>query len=267
MRDPIDLLTTLEAPEHEPLPAAELRRRGDQRRRRRTAGVGVAAALLLAAAVTVPNLLADPVVPAGTPTSDPTTAPTPTADPTTPDGTDDQPDPAATPIPTDFPLARHLPTGPDYQQVDPAQAAGIEVCGHVLWPAAAAQSRAAMVVGPEHTELRWLGVLADADQAVALLADTRAALAGCATTGTGDALAVVPLTGGTGYDEVTVALVQADGSLGGEVVQLIRVGSAVLLSVSGGELTAESAQGTADLLTAQSADLAAAMCVVTAAGC
>src|SRR5690606_20288249 len=68
VRDPIDLLTTLEAPEHEPLPAAELRRRGDQRRRRRTAGVGVAAALLLAAAVTVPNLLADPVVPAGTPT-------------------------------------------------------------------------------------------------------------------------------------------------------------------------------------------------------
>src|SRR5690606_12470002 len=68
VRDPIDLLTNLEALEHEPLPAAELRRRGDQRRRRRTAGVGVAAALLLAAAVTVPNLLADPVVPAGTPT-------------------------------------------------------------------------------------------------------------------------------------------------------------------------------------------------------
>lgn len=67
MRDPIDTLTSLDPGDDvDPLPAAEIRRRGDARRRRRIAGMGATAALALATAVVVPSLLdrGAPIAPA-----------------------------------------------------------------------------------------------------------------------------------------------------------------------------------------------------------
>lgn len=171
-------------------------------------------------------------------------------------------------IPADFPIDRYLPTGDDYQRIDPnAGDDGIELCGEWIWPAEAAEAYGAMVVGPELVEIRWVGNYGDATLAAAVLESARDVLDRCEATGADDALAVSVIDVSTGYDDVTFAVTEADGRPGGEVYQLMRVGHAVLVSTSGGEYTTASATGAAERLTTQSADLAQDMCVFTEAGC
>lgn len=265
MRDPIDALTALTPGDAvEQPPAAEIRRRGDARRRRRTSTM-VVGALVAAAAVIVPvSLLNRPEAPI-----DPATASTVTAEPTStgaPTGA------VVTEIPDQFPIKvgtslrdATATYGPAERGTTGADPEPLELCGVQIWPAGGVDTLDLFVEAPERWESRELATYASAAEAVGVLEDARAALADC--TFTSDGQTVTVLEGGTGYDDATFTLTSASGAPGGTVVQLMRVGSAVLVSGASGEYTSQTLQLAVDDLTWANQRIADSMCLFTESGC
>ena len=244
-----------------PLPAAEVRRRGDRRRRRDAALLTSVAALAVAAVVLPVALLtggdgdARPVVPEPVaPTSTATAAPVVTA------------------IPPGFPIdLDQSEPGVDGEVLGPSRdASGIgepELCGTPVWTAEPVDRLASVVTGIEYADTRELRTYASADEAVAELAGARAALAACPEDPfEGGTTFHRPLDATTGYDTVTWS-VTSDAGTGADLVQLVRVGNSVLATWVYAEFGAEVPRETVRERTALAARIAPSMCVFTAAGC
>lgn len=264
MRDPIDSLAHLTPgdPVDQP-PASEIRRRGAALRRRRAATIAIGAAVAVAAVVVPAALLNRPDLPIDPATDDPSS--TQTEDPT---------NAVVTEVPDDFPIEIGLSTRDQIEQFGPGERGeiGTELepfapCGEQIWPADGIDTLDVSSSAPEFWETRQLATYASADDAVAVIEAARAALDGCTEYPGGDAQVLEVLDGDTGYDDVTFGFYEASGMPGGTVVQLVRVGSAVVLLSASGEYTADSIQSGADDLTWASQEIATHMCVFTEAGC
>lgn len=250
----------------------------ERRQRRLVLLVAAIAALALVAGLTVGSLLPRDDDGAAGPPPAPTTEPPPTTEtpvePTTGPEEDAEasPDGPLTAIPDDFPLVLEVPDADVERPSRDLDGASVEICGEQLWPEQARVDRLATVASaPERVEVRELTTFSDADIAVAVLDRVRSTVAGCASSGGGSGEAgdvvVTPLETETGDDAVTVGLTQGSGQPGGTVHQMVRVGNAILVATSDGELTASSLDGVAEQLAEQGRTTTDAMCVFTEAGC
>ncbi|WP_432476850.1 hypothetical protein [Nocardioides sp. GXQ0305] len=256
---PLDLFDP-GAVEVTPLPAAEVRRRGDRRRRRRAAAVSLGAAAAVAVVAVAGTGLVDQgrrsAPPAGSPSSPPQSA-----------------DEWRTDIPSGFPLERGLraPEG-DPISGPGARARGIaplDICeddgnGPAQWPGDYVERLAASASGPELLDARELVTFPDDRAATAVLATIRDRVARC---GDGDTRWTVHESSGVGDESLTLSRTFELG-LGGDVYQLTRVGNAILAVDLGGEwdLGSTVPAGIEDA-SATSADLVTAMCVFAVEGC
>ncbi|MTB94928.1 hypothetical protein GGQ22_07500 [Nocardioides sp. zg-579] len=216
MRDPIEDLQHLrtEGTTVNPLPAAEVRRRGDRRRRRTTALAtvgGVAAALV---AVGVPLGLAR----SG-------------AD----DGREISPAPPATSwlqeVPAEYPLAAGLRGGP----VEDEGVRDLDQCAADTWDLGRSVARADASTGDvEGFHGRTLAVYADADAATAALRRVRTTVEGCAADPVGPLSYVVTDEDPGGAEAETVVVVEQAETEPGllsdlTLTRLSRDGNAVLV--------------------------------------
>lgn len=257
MRDDLfDALRTA-PPAGDPMPAAEVRRRGDRLRRRRTALQAVAAAVVVAVIAGGAVTLADRLGPSAAPPVDP------------PNPTDTVPG-----IPGDFPLANGWPK-PSEEQVREALPA----------PAPVTPCEAEVAL-PEPVHWRGLGtsyvgsgqqrqlfVYASAADAQRVLDQLRAAAEGCRPGTPTDESVTRTVTEASRVDGGVRQLFWQELREGGPavglgVLQVFRTGSAVLVSTlgnEGGGRTDALAQAEADRAQVQPA--LAAMCRWTTAGC
>lgn len=177
-----------------PLPAADIRRRGD-RLRRRNAGLAVAGAVAAIALVATPLAVltggddTDALPPAGQSTTT-VTDPTGPADPTSP--APSSPADLVTEIPDDFPLAAGLPetnleTGEPTEVVRGGETTDFALCQDVGFspttPSALTDVARVAYLGPEDGRQRQLTVWATVDGAEAAIDDVRDTLADCAPEG------------------------------------------------------------------------------------
>ncbi|MDN4173698.1 hypothetical protein QWY28_12125 [Nocardioides sp. SOB77] len=255
MRDPIEDLQHFrsEGTTVNPLPASEVRRRGDRMRRRNTALAtvgGVAAALV---AIAVPVGIAQ-------------------------SGADPRPDISPAPpavawlqeVPAEFPLTAGLRGGP----VGDAGVRDLEQCAADTWGLDRAVARADASVGDvEGFRGRTLAVYADADAAAAALEGVRATVAGCAEDPAGSlGYTLDDEDTGTAGAETVVVAEQAEldpGSLSDlTFTRLSRDGNAVLVdqayTTAGGSDVVEQASR---LLLEDSALPRTALCVFAAQPC
>ncbi|UFN44687.1 hypothetical protein [Nocardioides okcheonensis] len=293
MPDPLDLLRTFDRD----LPSsgttgAELRRRGDRRRRRdRTiaaAGAAVAAAALVVPAVVLLGPDGDSVQPAPAPTT-PTTPPQSSHTPgPTPDSTpsptgDPTPSGSADPavlgdVPADFPL---LDGYPDDSAAEPGEQLGRQgpsptldrpeldfaPCGDPLPVTAVTGRLRGAWLNVEDFRARQLLTFADADQAVAFVGDAQAFFAACPSEPTAPRTVLDTSVAGQSF-----AVGQGSGGpIGLTVVQVARLGRAVLMDVVSGEGYAADLEGStreqAALMAQDAGGVLAAMCRFTEAGC
>lgn len=249
-----------------PLPAAEVRRRGDRRRRREgvAAVVGGVAAI---AAVVVPLTLAH----GGANRSLPPVATSPTASST-----------VLTTVPAGFPLTSGLPRrdGASNQPLTagPLTAEEQKACGKVVWSA----QRPVPTVGGASVEYhdgseggidRSLALYADAAHAQQALQGIEDGLARChaVDAGTGTVAALKTATAGDPNEVWVVRWTDESGQLTGEGLlgSAPRVGNALLLDAAtflgAGDDTV--VQHEAALLASRETGLAAAMCVFSGGPC
>lgn len=250
----------------DPLPAAEVRRRGDRLRRRRTALVAVGSVAAVGVLVATPLALmaggADstrPLDPAG---------PGPATRSASTEGVEWR-----TAVPPDLPLLDEMPAGaeryPDYGQqlVGPCGGPGFTAAGaldteDVIW-----------TDGVEASEQRTVAVYADDAAASAAVDDVRDQLAACEQpTPRGDSIWAVEQASDLGEQSyVFVNSWYAGGEQTGEahVHQLVRVGNAVLYDNAnfGGAGDPEVVDLTVEQVREDSAYVVSSMCVFAADPC
>ncbi|WP_193613947.1 hypothetical protein [Nocardioides lijunqiniae] len=266
-----------------PLPAAEVRRRGDRHRRRRTAGVALAAAAAVAVVATGGALLfggdpadVQPAEPRPSLTVDPTCSSSDDGCAGTPEAPDS--DPAD--IPDDLPLASGWPTehepgdehgltgpGEDVPALEEAQA-----CGTALPAADALDRLAAGWANPEDYRSRLLLTFQDAQAAIDYQGLFLEPYRACPREETPDGyttLVDVRRTAVGGESWAVVRSFESEGSpaIGLEVLHVVRVGRSLLVDVTSSEGMADDADSTIAAQTADAAEVVAAMCAFTEAGC
>ena len=301
MSDPLEQLARFDGgdPAAPPLPAAEVRRRGDRLRRRHQVLAGVGAAVAVAVIVVPLAVLgarddgsrpqpAPAPTPAPTPTS--TATPTPRPTPTVPSET-----PSETPAPTvsaptssgaipaGFPLAAGWPSdaepGADHGLAGPSRSLAAftyRACGADLPTPAVLDHLRASWSNPEDYRTRQLYLLDDADGAVAYVTAVRDFYAACPEEDTGDGLGQVAVTGvratrvgGQSYAVVRSFELSGNPTIGLEVLHVVRLGRAVLIDTASNEGSGEESRvrSQIDQQTAAGAPVVAAMCAFTDAGC
>lgn len=170
-------------------------------------------------------------------------------------------------IPADFPLDQGLQGA---SASDTAIGAPADLCGTPAWqPAGVVQERTVRESGIEYVEEHQLAVFDGPSSATAAVDTVRQAVDGCAET-TGDTYSgytVSVLEGDTGFDSFTWGAVDTRGAPTGFTWQLTRVGTAVLVLYSEGEMSAETQQSSADDQTAATRQIAPQMCLWTEDGC
>jgi hypothetical protein len=263
MSDPLDELRNLShlGGDVTPLPPAEVRRRGDVRRRRANALAAVGGVAAIALIATPIAVLAS---------GNDRSAPTPVG---TPDRS------GVTTIPDGFPLAMGYPdTNENLTPVRVGSAdllSDIAYCEVKAFPATPTQDLASVTyTGGEDYRSRELAVYANEAEAQGLVDQFRATLATCPEEtmgGTRQIYTLVPVAAGD--DAVAMAHTYAgpgDGpNLGLEVIEVVRVGNAVLFSSGYGEGNspgtdpADNAQPFLDA----TAPLVGKLCVFAAGGC
>jgi len=245
-----------------PLPAAEVRRRGDRRRRRQQVGI-VAASVAAVAAVVLPVTLAhgssDRLLPPTAPSSA-----------------------TVTTVPAGFPLTDGMPAR-DGATGKPLEAGPLtteeeKACGNVVWSA----QRPIPTVGGASVEYhdesegglsRSLALYADAEDAQKALRSIDLALTTCRTVDGGSG-AVEVLSSATATDPTEIWLVRWTGKKGhptgeGTVGSVTRVGNALLLdsatflSAGSDEIVKQETNRLAD----RSAAVVASMCVFSSEPC
>lgn len=176
-----------------------------------------------------------------------------------------------------------LPTADDNEiqrrgpSADAPGAGEVSPCGVEVWPQRGIDRLAVSQVGleGEYGEARELVELASADEAVALMGDVRSAVSACPTEineldpTNSPEIVWEALAADTGYeDSVTLAQTYADGLPGGSVWQFTRVGKAILVVSTGGEITAgRSVSMAVHHLTEATREITPAMCRYTDEGC
>lgn len=179
---------------------------------------------------------------------------------------------AGTPIPEDFPLADGLDETEESDVTGPsadAEAGRVfDVCGTDIWsPDGLTDRLAVRETGIEYLEARELDVFPTSDEPAESVTLVREAVRDCARIeGESYGYTVKVLDGPEGYDSVTWGAF-ADEGLDGGVYQITRVGSAVLVLYSAGEMSETSLQQVADDMTTTTLELAPEMCVFTEDGC
>lgn len=267
-----------------PLPAAEVRRRGDRFRRRRTALVAAGA---VAAVIAIAVPLA--VVNAGTDRTAPPIADTPSprpADPTQ-DAAEDSSS-TATPqvgdIPEDFPLFAGWPEQPGEAEqpgrIGPSRSLELtidpDLCGAPFPVPAYRDHLEAAFTNVEDGRERVLYSFDDAAQAIDFVTEAVRAYEGCPTQ-TADQFgrfneARQTSIGGQSYAFVTTRTFDGFPAIGLKVTQVVRLGRAVLVDTteSEGGVSAEPEREIRAQITRQEGALSPilrAMCRFTAAGC
>lgn len=265
MRDPIQTLTSLDpGADMQPLPAAEVRRRGDAMRRRRVATI-VAGASLAVAAIAVPVALLSTDGP--TPIEPATTSAAPTTT-------------WRTEIPAGFdidPATEFMDPVPLTISEGAIGASTIELCGTPSFPMDGVVDRlAGDAETGESADFfgRELRLYADDAPAQAALERVRDAVAGCpqevqgTTTwihvGDDTRLSVI------GDDATTVIRtyeVDGQSALGTDTWNLIRVGNAVLAWYSYEEHRDPTAEDLSERVDAQTEAIVEQMCVFSLEGC
>ena len=176
----------------------------------------------------------------------------------------------------DFPIENGLPAdGGDFSTGGPgSDVEGVTLpegyCGAAAWPPAAPVGRLAVKVsGPEFGLWRELVTFETADEAVAVVADLRAAVEECPSVAGDDPatdLAFVAHDVDSGYDDATFSYTYAEG-LGGAVYQFVRVGHAVLATAQYGEWSPETTADGAEQLNGENTQLTPLMCEYSEEGC
>jgi hypothetical protein len=205
-------------------------------------------------------------VPAAAATASPATTATPTTTTTT-TPTADRPHE----IPEDFPLGDGLRPDGDTTLTGPSRdvpGAFLEtLCGFTAWPGPPARRTdrlAVQVEGPEWWLTRELVTYDTEDSAVAVVSALRTQVAGCPSA---EGQVVTTYDGRTGEDSVTYGTTYRRG-LGGTLVQVTRVGRAVLAVTQSSEYSLETMADSVPLLTRDDRPLVAAMgCLSGDEGC
>lgn len=264
MPDPIDELEnfSIPGPPMNPLPAADVRRRGDKIRRRNNALATVGGIAAVAVIATPFAIFAGG------------------QDSSTPQPVDPPVEWVET-IPADFPLDDGLGVGGDPAHVGTEEGevvfSTIVICDQEVWtptnPATTDVLGAVWSDGIEGGEQRTLALYPDADAARTALDDMRSAVTSCPEpTGGGDAIVPVPLVASAGDDGLAYMDQYRDsaGPTGeGNAFVMTRVGNALLLDKTyfGGAGSMDVAQDTVDQLTERAAGVVAEMCVFSATPC
>jgi len=270
MRDPIDELESFDMPgTTTPLPAAEVRRRGDHIRRRNIT-LAAGGALAVVAAVAVP--LAAVALDHDTRRVEPAPAPQVSWRQDIPRTLDLGAVPAGSPV--------RFTVRPDATVVD-----DVRLCGTVAFstrsadPAGPAEDGAGATAaepGTESASARTLAVYRDADAAAAVVGRLRAAVEACPVDerrgGPTYTWSVVPGASVDGADEgfVIAQQVRFDATLTSDLtaIEVGRVGNAVVVATShtsaGGQ---QAIDGTVPNLLALSAPLLQQMCTFSAEPC
>ena len=142
-------------------------------------------------------------------------------------------------LPADLDLMRGMPEpGDDYEVVaQTAEGKGLDrirMCGEQVWPSpgpAPVQRLTSTVSGPEHFEGREVVLHPDEATAERAMAPFSEAAATCRRSGSE---VWTPVDADTGGDSVTMGLTYSDG-LGSSIVQVTRVGAALVLVTTYGE--------------------------------
>lgn len=264
MPDPIDELEnfSVPGPPMTPLPAAEVRRRGNRIRRRNNA-LATVGALAVVAAIATPFAVA-----AGGGSGDQAPEPAPSIS-----WVEDVPD--------GFPLDAGMGTEDNAAHVGTERGevvfSTVVICEQEVWTPEQPESTDALGAvwsdGIEGGEQRTLALYPDDDTAQAALGDMRDAVTSCPEpTGGGDAIVPVELEASAG-DEALAYMDQYRDSAGptgeGNAFVVTRVGNALLLDKTyfGGAGSTEIGQQTVDLLQDRASGVVAAMCVFSSTPC
>jgi hypothetical protein len=272
MRDPLDELENFTNPglTMDPLPVAEVRRRGTRMRRRNNALAAIGGVAAVA-------IIATPLAMAATGNRTDTTPPV-TTQPPSPTQSVTQSVTWKREIPADFPIADGMPEGTTVDKI-PAPT-GLVVCGTeagtTLTPSGSRRSlaSASFEEGPEGTEVRTIALFPDDSAAIAATAALEDLVAGCTTdpNGTGDTLLNELGPGSLGGDASYVVTQQAQDSDGVlsqlTTMEVVRTGNAVYVVSSftsaGGQQVVD---GEVQRLAESSAPVIDAMCIFSADPC
>ena len=184
-------------------------------------------------------------------------------------------------IPDDFPLAAGWPDdadaepGPDSGLTGPNDSLGAfehTACGSTAPTPEAGGVLRASWSNPEDYRFRELYVFPDTAAAVSYVEDLAGFYSGCPVEDTGDGfttLREVRETGVSGHSYAVIQSSQYDGApaIGLQLTQLIRVGRSVLIDNAANEGTADSSRTQIEEQADRSAEVVAAMCLFTEAGC
>lgn len=275
-RDPIRDLEnfSLEGDPVHPLPASEVRRRGDRMRRRRTGALAVGAAAAVAVIVSSTVFATQNLNGAdtGPPAIDPieTTSPPKTSESSA----------VRTTIPVGFPLLVGVEN--DSEGANPTVSPGedglasVSLCAREVWPPDFVDRLAGTDPALDYHYNRELLILPNGADATAALARIRDGLTACASETTTDG--AIPDVEfelvHTSYDEdsgaaetVTWTDAFADGSIGTEVFQFVRVGNAIAGTAVSSEANKAGVADQVPMVTAASERLVEAMCIFAETPC
>ncbi|WP_341923780.1 hypothetical protein [Nocardioides psychrotolerans] len=188
--------------------------------------------------------------------------------------------PSSDVIPAGFPLAAGFPTdsepGPDNGLTGPGEDVevpeGVDVCGSGLPTAPSIDRLAARWANPEDYRSRVLLAFEDAEAAIAYQGNFLQSYRSCPRDPGSDGYVSLndvrrTAVGGESWAVVRTFEFQGSPAIGLEVLHVVRVGSAVLVDVTSGEGMAEGAEEQLASQTAAAAEVVAAMCAFTEAGC
>ncbi|MEP9361872.1 hypothetical protein ABLE68_02830 [Nocardioides sp. CN2-186] len=247
MPDPMDELENFTSPglTMDPLPAAEVRRRGTRLRRRNTALAAAGGVLAVAVIATPFAVMAD-----HTGSSEPQPAPSPSAS-------------WQQTIPADFPLAEGLPTPVDTTSTYASPVT--DVCKGMAWDTAGTTDlRQATYTASEGGSTHTLALYSTERDAERTLLSLQAAAQACAVQTDGQDRTVELLTTGQDGESLTYANHYSDGG-DLDAVRFVRAGNAILQATR--YSIGVPAQDTADQVVQESATVVDSMCVFSAAGC
>lgn len=275
MPDPIDELENFDpgAP-MTPLPAAEIRRRGDRARRRRTTSIALGAAAAVAIVASASTLIVgnrpDAAPPLSTPTSTPTPTPTPTGA--------SEPGNPSTRIPDEIDLTLNLPaneSGEAVRQVRGARGlAEVNFCesSQPLKGDGRVDSVSTGASGPEYSELRELILYPELQGAERALDNLTDAAMDCPREESGPSSVTLHevSTPALGEDATVVtATYETDSMLGpgAEIIQFVRVGKALLATSSYAEYDPQDLDPVRADAALAVAPIIEQMCVFSTDGC
>jgi hypothetical protein len=176
-------------------------------------------------------------------------------------------------IPEDFPLTldQHAMEGDGGEFLGPdrdARGVRAEICGAPAFSNAPVDRLASNATGPEFEDARQVTTYTTAAEAIDQMNAIRSKLAACTSYPSGDSTMLFHrYQADTGYDDSITYGTTYDMGTGGELVQIVRVGRAILAISNYGEWMVDTQRTEIPTLTSLTKRILPAMCTFTAAGC